>query len=217
MGANRLMEFQFIADLDEYFCEKYANYDKICVLKGYKMPKMQATKRLENGRDYAYTLPTSTMRLALQENKLDLLADLKTKMADKSCSFSFIPLSIWARIFRRKSDRVAPVLCQLLKKYAFSVEEKPADLEISDLTWKRLVKGEYFPTKNLIFSLALLAGFSYDDTVYLLAMCGLEFDYTVEREVVISYLLKQKIFNSEMIKSAFKEYNVENLFIKLGC
>ena len=45
-------------------------------------------------------------------------------------------------------------------------------------------------------------------------MCGLEFDYTIEREVVISYLLKQKIFNSEMIKAAFEEYNVENLFIK---
>ena len=76
------------------------------------------------------------------------------------------------------------------------------------------MKGVYIPTKNLIYSLALLGGFSYDDTVYLLAMCGLEFDYTIEREVVISYLLKQKIFNSEMIKAAFEEYNVENLFIK---
>lgn len=214
MGANRLMKFEFIADLDEYFCEKYANYDKICVLKGYKMPKMQATKRLENGRDYSYTLSADTMRLALQENKLSLLADLKTRMADRNCSFSFTPLSIWSRIFRRKSDRVAPVFCQLLKKYAMSVENKPEGLDISDLTWKRIVKGEYIPTKNLIFSLALLGGFSYDDTVYLLAFCGFEFDYTAEREVVISYLIKQKIYNSEMIKAAFEEYNVENLFIK---
>ena len=214
MGANRLMKFEFIADLDEYFCEKYANYDKICVLKGYKMPKMQATKRLENGRDYSYTLPADTMRLALQENRLELLADLKTRMADKSCSFSFTPLSVFARVFRRKSDRVAPVFCKILKKYSLKIEEKPEDLDISDLTWKRIVKGVYIPTKNLIYSLALLGGFSYDDTVYLLAMCGLEFDYTIEREVVISYLLKQKIFNSEMIKAAFEEYNVETLFIK---
>ena len=32
--------FDFITDLDEYFCEKYANYDKLCVLNGYKMPVM---------------------------------------------------------------------------------------------------------------------------------------------------------------------------------
>ena len=178
------------------------------------MPKMQATKRQENGRDYSYTLPANTMRLALQENKLALLADLKTRMADKSCSFSFTPLSVWARVFRRKSDRVSPVFCQLLKKYALNIEERPEDLDISDLTWKRFVKGVYIPTKNLVFSLALLAGFSYDDTVYLLAMCGLEFDYSIEREVVVSYLLKQKIFNREMMTAAFEEYKVENLFIK---
>ena len=96
MGANRLMKFEFIADLDEYFCEKYANYDKICVLKGYKMPKMQATKRLENGRDYSYTLPADTMRLALQENRLELLADLKTRMADKAVRFR-LRLSLFLR------------------------------------------------------------------------------------------------------------------------
>ena len=39
------MTFDFIEDLDEYFCEKYANYDHICILKGYEMPKMQTTAR----------------------------------------------------------------------------------------------------------------------------------------------------------------------------
>lgn len=33
------MTFDFIEDLDEYFCEKYANYDHICILKGTKCPK----------------------------------------------------------------------------------------------------------------------------------------------------------------------------------
>ena len=65
--------FDFIADLDEYFCEKYANYDKLCVLQGYKMPKMQDTEVRTDGRTYAYTLPTNTLRLALQENKTELL------------------------------------------------------------------------------------------------------------------------------------------------
>ena len=69
MGANRLMKFEFIADLDEYFCEKYANYDKLCILPGYKMPLMQASKIDEFGRTRTYTLPAETMRLALQERK----------------------------------------------------------------------------------------------------------------------------------------------------
>ena len=61
--------------------------------------------------------------------------------------------------------------------------------------------------------MALTARFSYEDTKGLLAMLGMEFDYTLEREVVVSYLLKQKVFNQEMIKAAFDEYNVSNLFI----
>ena len=36
------MGFAFMEDLDGYFCEKYANYDRLCVLKGYEMPKMQS-------------------------------------------------------------------------------------------------------------------------------------------------------------------------------
>ena len=70
--------FDFIADLDGYFCEKYANYDKICVLPDYKMPKMQTSEVREDGRTYAYTLPANTMRLALQEKKAELLQTLKS-------------------------------------------------------------------------------------------------------------------------------------------
>ena len=44
-------KYAFISDLDDYFCEKYANYDRMCVLKGYVMPKMQTTQRREDGTD----------------------------------------------------------------------------------------------------------------------------------------------------------------------
>ena len=84
--------FDFIADLDAYFCEKYANYDKLCVLPGYRMPKMHATKIDEFGRTYAYTLPANTMRLATQENKDELLKTLKAQIFDRTFSFSFLPL-----------------------------------------------------------------------------------------------------------------------------
>ena len=38
------MKGEFILALDEYFCEKYENYDKLCIIDGYKMPKMQTTE-----------------------------------------------------------------------------------------------------------------------------------------------------------------------------
>lgn len=207
------MNFEFINDLDDYFCENYANYDKLCILSGYKMPKMQATERRADGREYAYTLPASTMRLALQENKADLLKLLKSKMADKSFSFSFAPSSM-AWVFERFSkNSFAKVFAQVLNKYSLTPEQALDELKIDEKTWKRILKGRYLPTKNLLFSVALTARFSYEDTKGLLGMLGMEFDYTLEREVVVSYLLKQKVFNQEMIKAAFEEYNVSNLFI----
>ncbi len=207
------MKFDFINDLDEYFCEKYANYDKICILPGYRMPKMQAVERRENGRDYAYTLPASTMRLALQENKAELLKELKSKMADKSFSFSFVPAGLSGFFARFSKSSFDKIFASALKKYSLTAEEAKKELTIDEKTWKKICKGIYYPTKNLLFSVALTARFSYEDTQALLAMLGMEFDYTLEREVVIAYLLKQKVFNQEMVKAAFDEYNVSNLFI----
>ena len=85
--------YAFISDLNDYFCEKYANYDRICVLKGYVMPKMQTTERRPDGTDYSYTLPANTMRLSLQQNKAELLSQLTQRMTDYTFSFSFRPLS----------------------------------------------------------------------------------------------------------------------------
>ena len=89
--------FDFLSDLDGYFCEKYANYDRLCVLPGYVMPTMQRSEVREDGRTYAYTLPSNTMRLALQEKKKELLAELKNRIADTTFSFSFVPYSFWER------------------------------------------------------------------------------------------------------------------------
>ncbi len=207
------MEFEFINDLNDYFCENYANYDKLCVLPGYKMPKMQATQRRADGRDYAYTLPANTMRLALQENNAELLKTLKGAMADKSFSFSFTPVGFFTSLKRFSKNSHAKILQAVLQKYSLTEQSAKKELAIDEKTWKKICSGVYLPTKNLVFSLALTGRFSYEDTVGLLAMYGMEFDYTLEREVVISYLLKQKVFNQEMVKSALDEYNVSNLFI----
>ena len=207
--------FDFIADLDAYFCETYANYDKICVLKGYRMPKMQDSKLDEFGRTYAYTLPANTMRLSLQENKAELLKMLKTQMRDKTFSFSFRPLGFFARLKNKVSQYgFKKCLKETLKKYNVTPMEAGESLQIESNIWKEICKGNFLPTKNTVLSLALTANMSMEDTENLLLICGYEFDYTIVKDVVISYLLTKKVFNGDMIEAALEEYKVENLFIK---
>ena len=84
--------------------------------------------------------------------------------------------------------------------------------DISEKTKKRLLKGAYYPTKNLLFTLALACGFSVQDTEALMGICGMRFDYAVVKDVVMSYLLVNKVHNAEMIDAAMEEYAVDGLF-----
>ena len=79
---------------------------------------------------------------------------------------------------------------------------------------EKICKGKFLPTKNVLYSLALTAHMSIDDLKNLLAICGYELDFTVEKDVVMSYLISEKVFNVEMVKAALAEYKVDNLFIK---
>ena len=207
--------YNFLNDLDAFFCEKYANYDKLCILPGYKMPKMQDSKVDEYGRVYAYTLPADTMRLALQENKDELLKALKEKMVDKTFSFSFAPLSFFARIKNKTSKKAFLYqFKKVLAAHALSFDEAGAELEVDSGIWKNICKGNFLPTKNLIFSLALTAHLSLEETLTLLYEISEELDFAIEKDVVVAYLVSRKIFNEDMIDTALNEYKVKNLFIK---
>ena len=207
--------YDFIADLDEYFCEKYANYDKLCVLPGYKMPLMQASKVDEYGRTRAYTLPADTMRLALQEKKAELLIALKAKMIDSTFSFSFQPIGFFAQLSSKYFKYgFTKNFKNMLAKYGISEAEALLHLDITEEIWKNICKGKFLPTKNLLLSIALTAEFSLEDTEELLAYAYEEFDYTIVKDVVISYLLNNRVFNGEMVNAALREYKVANLFIK---
>ena len=213
-AQEKPQRFQFLYDLDDYFCENYANYDKLCVIEGYRMPKMQATERRADGRLYSYTLPAKTMRLAKQEKREEILASLKSKIVDKSFSFSFEPSGFFQLLEKNKKYSFKNVLGEVLRKNSVTAEEVFESLSIDEDVWKKICSGHYLPTKNLIFSIALIARISYEDACLLLETRGMEFDYTLERDVVVSYLLKQKVFNTDMVMAAFEEYAVENLFIK---
>lgn len=206
--------FDFITDLDEYFCQRYAGYDKMCILKGYKMPVRQ-TSQVRNGKTYAYTRPESEMRLALQENKTDLLKQLKAKMSDKTFSFTFRTMNFFTRIRNRKFYKGAvTAVKETFKKYGLSGETLPEGVAIDPQIWQNICKDKFLPSKNLIFTLALTAHFSVGDTQMLLEACDYAFDFAIEKDVVVAYLLEQKMFNRDMIDAALKEYKVAHLFLK---
>ena len=209
------MQFQFISDLDGYFAEKYANYDKLCVLKGYEMPKMQETKRLEDGRDYSYTLPASTMRLAKQKNCEALLKQLKESFFDSTFSFSFRPLSFFERM-RDKFNKTSfqKVFPEVLKRKSVTVDQVKSALTVDETTWKRILNGRYYPTKNLLFSIALAVGLSDEDLKDLMSVCDCELEFTLPKDVVVAYLVTRNVKNPLMIQEALKEYKIGNLFIK---
>lgn len=207
--------YDFIADLDEYFCEKYANYDKLCVLPGYKMPLMQASEVREDGRTYAYTLPANTMRLALQSEKASLLVELKKKMTDTTFSFSFRPVSVWGRIKGVFSKyALHKHLKVMLGKYGVNDADVLETVDISEEIWKGIRNGKFLPSKNLIFTIGIVGHFSYEDVFALLALCEYTFDYAVVKDVVLSYIFEKKVFNPAMLEAALNEYNVSNLFLK---
>lgn len=207
--------YDFIADLDGFFCETYANYDKLCILPGYVMPLMQRSEVREDGRTYAYTLPAETMRLANQEKKDEILAELKKRLTDTTFSFSFRPVGNLRRIKNAFSKfAFHKNLKQTLNKYGVSFAEALENLNVSEEIWKGIEKGKFEPTRNLIYSLALTAQLSYDDTCALMYLAGYQFDFANVKDVVICYLLQQKVYNRGMIDAALNEYKVGNLFLK---
>ena len=205
----------FILDLDAYFCEKYEGYDKLSVLPGYKMPLMQASEMDDFGRMRTYTLPANTMRLATQEKKAEILVEFKKRICDLTFSFSFRPVGFFARM-KAKCSQYAfyKTLATIMSTYNVTDADVLEGLDISEEIWKKIRKGAFLPTKNLLLSLALLANISFDDTHRLLLLAGYDFDYTVVKDVVIGYLLEQKAYNIMMREAAFNEYKITNLFLR---
>ena len=207
--------FDFITDLDEYFCEKYAGYDKLTVLPGYKMPVMQATNTDERGNSFAYTLPADTMRLAAQENKAELLAALKEKMVDKTFSFSFSVMPFFTRVKNAFSKYgVAKNMKKILAKYGVKDSAVLKQVDIAPEIWKGIRGNKFLPSKNLLITLALTMQMSYDDAFALISLCDETFDFTIVKDVVVCYLLSRKVYNPAMVQAALDEYKVTNLFFK---
>lgn len=204
-----------LTDLDEYFCKKYANYDKLCTLPGYRMPKMQDSKIGPDGLTYTYTLPVETMSLANQANKAEVLQALKQRLFDQTFSFSFSVQSWFRRftnLFRKYTSK--KIIRTILERHNLTVAEAGAGLVVDEKIWQGICKGTFLPTKNMVFSFALTAQLTIEETDALFEVCGYEWDFELAKDTVLSYLLHNRVYNEEIVRQALEEYNVENLFIR---
>ena len=105
-------------------------------------------------------------------------------------------------------------LAVIMKKYDFTDKDALENLTIDEEIWRGVRQGKFLPSKNLIFSIVLAAHMSYDDTEVLLTLAGIEWNFAVVKDVILCYLLQQKVYNAPMIERALTEYKVSNLFLK---
>ena len=206
---------EFLSDLDAFFCEKYANYELICGLPQYKMPKMYETKTDEYGRKVSYSLPKSNLRLAQQPEKAALLAAVKEKLVCRDFTFSFHTLSIFSAWKHRHSKiGFCKVAREIANRHSLTFEGLFEGTEATEEVMQGIIRGKFLPTKNLLFAVALYAHLSGEEVDNLMYVCGMDWDFTLQRDVVVRYLLDQRIFNADMVWAALKEYKVNNLYLK---
>lgn len=201
----------YIKGLDEFFASQYSDYTKISALSGYKMPNM-----LHVGKDGNLSRKDSAyMRICYQENSGEVLAALKETLADTdfSFSFSFRPIRDRFRDISRKYT-FAKILPEALRHVGETVETAGEKLDIEPRFWKLIVRGKLYPEKNTVLALSLVCRLQQQDFENLLAVCGYSLDDTSVRDVVVKFLMQQKIFNEEMRDACLNEYKITNLPIK---
>lgn len=208
------MKAEFLRALDEYFCANYSDYVRLSAIEGYKMPEMLYVSDDGNvaRRDSA------CMRLVHQPRCEELLERFKQSLADTTFTFSFSFPTLRERWHDRfEKHTFARLLPEALHHSGETAESAGEKLDVAPRYWQRIVKGRLYPEKNTILALALVARMQWGDLVNLLAVCGFEFREDEVRDVVVRYLLEQKIFNEEMRDACLAEYRLTNLPIKGVC
>ena len=203
----------YLEALDEFFCAQYSDYVRISAIEGYEMP------------DVVYVAPdgnvarrdSSCMRLKYQKNRDAILKTLKNSLADTTFTFNykFIPLMQRPRERFRK-ETFAKLLPEILKHTGETAESAGKKLDIEPKFWRLIVKGKVWPEKNTVLALALVCRMQVADVNRLFAVLNLGFEEDNVRDVVVQFLLGQRIFNEQMRDKCLSEYKIENLPIARG-
>lgn len=198
----------YLKSLDEYFCAHYSDYVRLSALEGYKMPDVLFVASDGN----IARKDSSCMRLCYQEQCEELLKKLKSDLVDTDFTFTFSFPRIADRI-RDKFDKYtfAALLPKLLAHSDETVESAGKKLAIEPRFWQKIVKGKLYPEKCTVLALALVCRMQEKDVNDLLAVCGYVLKDDSVRDIVVGYLVKQKIFNEGMRDKCLAEYHIENL------
>lgn len=202
----------YLTALDEYFCAQYSDYTRLSALEGYEMPEMLVVERDGN----LSRKDSSRMRLNFQPKREELLSVLKKSLADTDFTFgfSFRPVrDKFADPFRKYT--FAKVLPAALRHAGETTESAGEKLDIEPKFWKLIVKGKLYPEKNTVLALALVCRLQERDARNLLSVCGFTLEDTSVRDIVVQYLIQNKIFNEDMRNKCLAEYRITNLPIKV--
>lgn len=205
------MDTGFLAALDEYFCANYSDYVRLNALEGYKKPDIIYIMKDGNvaRRD------SSCMRLVHQEHAAELLAQFKAGYADAEFTFNFLFPPRMERLRDRfRKHTFAKLIRPILSKYNETAESAGEKLAIEPRIWKKIVKGSLYPEKCTIQALGLVCHMRQSDMQSLLNVCGHRLERESVRDVVVSYLMEQRIFNAEMRDRCLSEYRITNLPIR---
>lgn len=201
------MNVDFLSDLDEYFVKKYSNRSKLSAIPGFEIP---VAREEEN-----FIVPPEKYKLSNQKNCSELLKVFKGNLIDKDFSFDIVEVKFKQRIKDiRRNDvfyRIFPDAC---KKYSVDRDNLYTEFTVSEEVWKSVIKGKYYPSKNLILAIILACGINFRDGGILLGSCGYEYDFESVRDCVVSYLVEYKIFNRSLIEKAFEEYSITSIPLK---
>ena len=197
--------------LDEFFCAQYSDYVRISAIEGYAMPDVVYVGSDGN----VHRRDSSCMRLAHQPEKEKILAELKSTLADTDFAFNFSFVPVFHR-FRARfgQNSFARLLPKVLSHVGETVESAGEKLDIEKKFWQMIAKGRVYPSKNLVLALALTSRLQTEDVNLLLSTLEFRLEDDNVRDVVVQFLLSQKIFNDEMRNACLKEYKIENLPIK---
>ena len=106
------------------------------------------------------------------------------------------------------------MLLATLTKYDETWESVGEKLDIEPRFWRMIVKGKLYPEKCTVLALALVCHMRTADLQSLLNVCGFELKKESVRDVVVSYLVEQKVFNAEMRDGCLAEYRITTLPIR---
>ena len=205
------MEQGFLSALDEYFCAHYSDYVRLSAIEGYVMPDVLYVAEDGNiaRRDAV------CMRLDRQKDAALLLSRLKAGLADTNFTFSFSFRSFRDKLRDcRDKHTFAKLLPAVLAHVSETAASAGALLEIEPRFWEKIVKGKLYPEKNTVLALALVCRLQLADVQNLLSVCGFSLRDDDVRDVVVRYLIEQKIFNPAMRDRCLAEYKIACLPIR---